>query len=88
MHLQPEFGNWMVEAVPSRPYASVMDPEQILSCVGKLERRRKLLEDHFLFNGLAITTLASPINLGTDGHIVIRDSELAKNIEECKGDIA
>jgi hypothetical protein len=24
--LQPEFGNWMVEAVPSQPYGNVNDP--------------------------------------------------------------
>ena len=26
VHLQPEFGNWMVEAVPSVPYGDISDP--------------------------------------------------------------
>ena len=30
--LMPEFGGWMVEAVPSKPYTSIIDAEQLLSC--------------------------------------------------------
>lgn len=26
LHLQPEFGNWMIEAVPSAPYGDLRDP--------------------------------------------------------------
>jgi len=26
IHLQPEFGNWMVEAVPAEPYGALEDP--------------------------------------------------------------
>jgi hypothetical protein len=25
--LLPEFGNWMIEAVPNQPYGSYIDPE-------------------------------------------------------------
>ena len=32
----PEFGSWMVEAVPSNPYNSILDPEVLLSCQDKL----------------------------------------------------
>jgi len=28
----PEFGRWMIEAVPSTPYNSYADPQQLLSC--------------------------------------------------------
>ena len=39
LHLQPEFGNWMVEAVPARPYGSVEDLAELLSCHNKLAKR-------------------------------------------------
>lgn len=32
LHLHPEFGNWMIEAVPSEPYSSIEEPDVILSC--------------------------------------------------------
>jgi hypothetical protein len=32
----PEFGGWMVEAVPTKPYFSISDPEILLSCADKL----------------------------------------------------
>jgi hypothetical protein len=37
--LLPEFGNWMIEAVPSKPYGNYSDPEQLLSCESKLKIR-------------------------------------------------
>jgi len=30
--LMPEFGGWMVEAVPSEPYMSIIDADILLSC--------------------------------------------------------
>ena len=36
INLMPEFGSWMVEAVPSNPYGSTLDPEVLLSCQDKL----------------------------------------------------
>lgn len=41
--LLPEFGNWMIEAVPSSPYASCSDPNQLLSCYKRISNRRKVL---------------------------------------------
>lgn len=32
IQLQPEFGNWMVEAVPKTPYNSIEDLEDLMSC--------------------------------------------------------
>lgn len=37
--LQPEFGNWMVEAVPAKPYNSVEDANELLSSYTKLLKR-------------------------------------------------
>ena len=37
--LMPEFGRWMIEAVPSKPYNSYADPEQLLSCFSKISAR-------------------------------------------------
>lgn len=34
--LMPEFGGWMVEAVPKNPYVSIIDAQELLSCEGKL----------------------------------------------------
>ena len=34
--LLPEFGNWMIEAVPSDPYGTYLDPEQLLACKEKI----------------------------------------------------
>jgi len=34
--LMPEFGGWMIEAVPNQPYTSISDAEQLLSCCKKL----------------------------------------------------
>lgn len=49
--------------------------------------RRKYLEDHFIFNGLAITTMASPPRLGTPGCIHISDPELLEKIEAVNGNL-
>jgi len=37
--LHPEFGNWMVEAVPTRPYGSTEDIDDLLKCYKKIKKR-------------------------------------------------
>lgn len=37
--LLPEFGNWMIEAVPAQPYGTYSDPEQLLSCYDQITQR-------------------------------------------------
>ena len=37
--LLPEFGNWMIEAVPTDPYGAYSDPSQLLQCGEKISRR-------------------------------------------------
>jgi hypothetical protein len=37
--LLPEFGNWMIEAVPSVPYKNYADPNNLLSCFEKISTR-------------------------------------------------
>ena len=37
--LLPEFGNWMIEAVPLEPYGAYSDPEQLLACKDKIVNR-------------------------------------------------
>ncbi len=37
--LLPEFGNWMIEAVPTDPYGTYLDPDQLLSCTVKIANR-------------------------------------------------
>jgi glutamate--cysteine ligase catalytic subunit len=41
VHLHPEFGNWMIEAVPAEPYTSISLPDVILSCWGKMAKRKE-----------------------------------------------
>jgi len=45
--LMPEFGGWMVEAVPKEPYQSIIDAEELLSCEMKLQNRRMVLDKFF-----------------------------------------
>ena len=37
--LLPEFGNWMIEAVPIEPYGSYNNPDQLLVCSDKIAGR-------------------------------------------------
>ena len=37
--LHPEFGNWMAEAVPSKPYGAYEDLEDLLTCSHKIKKR-------------------------------------------------
>ena len=37
--LMPEFGNWMIEAVPAEPYGTYSDPAHLLSCYDKIASR-------------------------------------------------
>ena len=37
--LLPEFGNWMIEAVPIEPYGAYSDPNQLLLCKDKISKR-------------------------------------------------
>jgi len=37
--LMPEFGNWMLEAVPRKPYGSYANPNELLSCEASMEHR-------------------------------------------------
>ena len=37
--LHPEFGQWMVEAVPQNPYNSIENPAVVLSVKSKLQNR-------------------------------------------------
>jgi glutamate--cysteine ligase catalytic subunit len=45
--LMPEFGSWMIEAVPSKPYNSIIDAAELLSCEEKLHDRRETLDKFF-----------------------------------------
>jgi hypothetical protein len=39
----PEFGGWMIEAVPLTPYPTLLDAEVLLSCEYKMRSRRQAL---------------------------------------------
>ncbi len=69
--LQPEFGNWMVEAVPADPYDAPQDINSTLSIYGKMKERREVLSDFFQMDNIKILSLASPPMLGTPNHILV-----------------
>ena len=87
IHLNPEFGNWMVEAVPSKPYGSPLKPSELLSAFELLRQRRQLISDYFTLSGAALASLSSPLILGTKDHILIKDERVQKLIDEAKGDL-
>jgi len=39
----PEFGQWMLEAIPANPYKAVNKPCELLSCYIKMKVRREQL---------------------------------------------
>jgi hypothetical protein len=43
--LMPEFGGWMIEAVPKKPYDSIIDAAELLSSEVKLHQRREVLDE-------------------------------------------
>lgn len=72
----PEFGSWMVEAVPSKPYNSLIDAAELLSCEEKLHDRRETLDKFFSGYKLTIASLANVMSLGTLNHIDLGDEQL------------
>ena len=52
INLMPEFGGWMIEAVPSKPYDSLIDAASLLSCESKLHIRRDVLDEFCVNKGM------------------------------------
>lgn len=67
--LMPEFGGWMVEAVPRAPYNSIIQANDLLSCDAKLHSRRAALDEYFKGHGLQIVSLTNVPSLGTPNHV-------------------
>lgn len=63
--LMPEFGGWMIEAVPTEPYMSQIDPEILLSCEKQISLRRKVLTEFLKPYNHFITTMPNAPALGT-----------------------
>jgi len=61
----PEFGGWMVEAVPKEPYQSISHAEDLLSCVDKLSKRREILRDYFKKFNIMLVSMPNAPSLGT-----------------------
>ena len=84
----PEFGGWMIEAVPMKPYDSIIDAAELLSCEEKLEKRREVLDEFCKSYGIQIVSLPNAPSLGTINHIVIEDEELAKQVKDNQSDLS
>ena len=84
--LMPEFGSWMVEAVPTKPYNSLVDPEVLLSCQDKLHERRHVLTDFFRQKGLQLVSTTNVCILGTNDHISLgNNQQLINDVQSHKG---
>ena len=84
----PEFGGWMIEAVPSKPYMSQIDAAELLSCEQKLHARRSVLDEFCADHGMQIVSLPNAPSLGTKDHIIIDDQELARAIKANGDDLS
>jgi len=69
--LMPEFGSWMIEAVPKKPYDSLVDAGELLSCEEKLHYRRFALKKFCKEYGVQLASLANVPTLGTPNHILL-----------------
>jgi len=71
VYLMPEFGGWMIEAVPIKPYNSILNAEDLLSCEEKLHKRRETLQKFLRKHdpNLIIVSLPNAPGLGTPDHI-------------------
>ena len=84
INLMPEFGGWMIEAVPSKPYDSIIDAAQLLSCEQKLHVRREVLDEYCINQGMQIVSLANVPSLGTTDHIILDDKDYERLVNENK----
>lgn len=80
--LMPEFGSWMIEAVPSKPYDSLVDLKELLSCEEKLHARRETLDRFCSENGVQIVSMSNAPTLGTPNHIHFEDETLRTLVQQ------
>ena len=83
----PEFGGWMIEAVPTYPYMSLIDAEIILSCESKLIQRRTSLQDFLRPYNIFIVSLTNCMHLGTKNGIYIEDDSIRKFVQDNTGNL-
>jgi hypothetical protein len=83
--LMPEFGSWMVEAVPKEPYPSIIDPEVLLSCEEKIIFRRKVMEDFCKQFNITPVSMTNVMHLGTPDAIYLDDEGLRAYVSENMG---
>jgi hypothetical protein len=72
----PEFGGWMIEAVPSEPYLSLMDANNLLSCENKITYRRQVLETFLKPHNIVLLSLTNAITLGMKHSMYIDDESV------------
>ncbi len=86
--LMPEFGGWMIEAVPQKPYNSLIDAAELLSCEEKQHFRRYALQKFCKKYGLVITSLANVPSMGTPNHINFDDADQNQHVRENLDDLS
>jgi hypothetical protein len=83
--LMPEYGGWQVEAVPSEPYMSIIDPKILLSCEEKLIIRRKIMEEFCRPYNITPLSISNCMMNGTKGGIYIEDEVLRGYVDANAG---
>mmetsp|Transcript_1775 Transcript_1775/g.1954 ORF Transcript_1775/g.1954 Transcript_1775/m.1954 type:complete len:247 (+) Transcript_1775:21-761(+) len=80
---QAEFGSWMVEAVPNKPY-TLYDINGPKEAYKSLVKRRQIINDEIFMNNMFMTSITSWPNLGVKGFFSTENEELYKidNYEE------
>lgn len=95
--VQPEFGKWMIEAVPKKPYDIVCDPERVFGNISlrRTEIQRNLDQNDYIlpipvFFLLGVGDYYSPTEKRETEHerLVINDSNMAAACEEEEKSIA
>eukprot|EP00344_Euplotes_crassus_P002658 CAMPEP_0197001892 /NCGR_PEP_ID=MMETSP1380-20130617/6480_1 /TAXON_ID=5936 /ORGANISM="Euplotes crassus, Strain CT5" /LENGTH=637 /DNA_ID=CAMNT_0042419747 /DNA_START=37 /DNA_END=1950 /DNA_ORIENTATION=- len=72
---QAEFGSWMVEAVPAKPY-TIYDAKGPIEAFKSLHRRRKIVNDEIFMTGMIMSSLSSWPNLGAGDFFHTEDDKL------------
>jgi hypothetical protein len=81
----PEFGGWMIEAVPLTPYPTLLDAEVLLSCEYKMRSRRQALQNFLQPYNIYIGSITNCMYLGTPFGFQLDDKDKNNFIQENMG---
>lgn len=71
----PEFGGWMVEAVPKEPYNTIENAADLLSVEESLKERRAVLDKFFKEKDVQIVSMTNVPGFGTQDFIELTQEQ-------------